>query len=128
MTSVYHILYIWYIKPKPSRAWRCKRNTLGHGWNIFLVLKSKMEESSGASVIMTIIAWKCNKYLLYTFYTPVFRRDVLWYGDVRPSVRPSVRPGLRPSVRPSVTVFRTFLLHALTYWSEILCITLILCM
>ena len=22
-------------------------------------------------------------------YTPVFRRDVLWYGDVRPSVRPS---------------------------------------
>ena len=35
------------------------------------------------------------------FYTPVFRRDVLWYGDVRPSVRPSVRPGLRPSVRPS---------------------------
>ena len=36
------------------------------------------------------------------FYTPVFRRDVLWYGDVRPSVRPSVRPGLRPSVHPSV--------------------------
>ena len=27
-----------------------------------------------------------------TFYTPVFRRDVLWYGAVRPSVRPSVRP------------------------------------
>ena len=24
-----------------------------------------------------------------SFYTPVFRRDVLWYGDVRPSVRPS---------------------------------------
>ena len=40
---------------------------------------------------------------------------------------PSVRPGLRPSVRPSITVFRTFLLHALTYWSEILCITLFLC-
>ena len=36
---------------------------------------------------------------------------------------PFVRPGLRPSIRPSVTVFRTFLLHALTYWSEILCIT-----
>ena len=41
--------------------------------------------------------------LCYNFYyTPVFRRDVLWYGDVRPSVRPSVRPGLRPSIRPSV--------------------------
>ena len=26
------------------------------------------------------------------FYTPVFRRDVLWYGDVRLSVRPSIRP------------------------------------
>ena len=26
------------------------------------------------------------------FYTPVFRRDVLWYGAVRPSVRPFVRP------------------------------------
>ena len=24
-------------------------------------------------------------------YTPVFRRDVLWYGDVRPSGSPSVR-------------------------------------
>ena len=111
------------------------------------------------------------------FYTPVFRRDVLWYGDVRPSVRPSVRPGLRPSVRPSVSfphfsptcfeilswnfvyhfilmhvrsssnvinfcqfllelcpfwtsnsykyaVFRTFLLHPLTYWAEILHMTL----
>ena len=23
------------------------------------------------------------------FYTPVFRRDVLWYGDVRPGLRPS---------------------------------------
>ena len=27
--------------------------------------------------------------LLVNFYTPVFRRDVLWYGDVRPSVHPS---------------------------------------
>ena len=31
------------------------------------------------------------------FYTPVFRRDVLWYGDVRPSVRPSGSPSVRPS-------------------------------
>ena len=34
-------------------------------------------------------------------YTPVFRPDVLWYGDVCPSVRPSFRPSFRPSVRPS---------------------------
>ena len=35
------------------------------------------------------------------FYTPVFRRDVLWYGDVRPSVRLSVRPSDSPSGSPS---------------------------
>ena len=29
------------------------------------------------------------------FYTPVFRHDVLWYGDVRPSVRPSGSPSAR---------------------------------
>ena len=38
------------------------------------------------------------------FYTPVFRRDVLWYGDVRPSVRVSVRLSIRPSDSPSVQV------------------------
>ena len=44
------------------------------------------------------------------FYTPVLRRDLLLYGDPR--------PGLRPPV------FRIVLLHALTYWAEILHITL----
>ena len=34
------------------------------------------------------------------YYTPVFRRDVLWYGDVRPSGSPSVHPSVRLSVRP----------------------------
>ena len=34
---------------------------------------------------------------ILNFYTPVFRRDVLWYGDVRPSGSPSVRPSVRPS-------------------------------
>ena len=52
----------------------------------------------------------CISYEKFDFYMPVFRRDVLWYGDVR--------PGLRPPV------FRTFLLHALTYWAEILHMTL----
>ena len=36
------------------------------------------------------------------FYTPVFRRDVLWYGNVRPGLRPSVRPSIHPSDSPSV--------------------------
>ena len=63
--------------------------------------------------------------LLFCFYTPVFRRDVLWYGDARPSVRLSVRPSVRPGLRPPI--FRTFLLHALTYWAEILHMTLFYC-
>ena len=32
---------------------------------------------------------------------PVFRRDVLWYGDVRPSGSPSDSPSVRPSGSPS---------------------------
>ena len=41
-----------------------------------------------------------KKTIFVAFYTPVFRRDVLWYGDVRPGLRPSVRPSVRLSVRP----------------------------
>ena len=104
------------------------------------------------------------------FYTPVFRRDVLWYGDVRPSGSPSVRhsfPHFSPTcfeilswnfvyhfimmhVRASsnaidfrqflvelcpfltsncykYAVFRTFLLHALTFRAEIWHMTLFYC-
>ena len=67
--------------------------------------------------------------------------DGTYYGmvmsvrvSVRPSDSPSVRPsdspsGLRPSVRPGLRprVFRTFLLHALTYWAKILYMTLFWC-
>ena len=114
---------------------------------------------------------------LLNFYTPVFRRDVLWYGNVLPGLRPSVLVSFHPSGSPSAyfphfsltcfdilswnfahdfvlmyyrsistvvtlrqflwelcpfwnfeywkyTVFHTFLLHALTYWAEILHMTL----
>ena len=64
-------------------------------------------------------------YRFSTFYTPVFRRDVLWYGDVRPGLRPTLRPSVRPGLRPPI--FRTFLLYALTYWAEILHMTLFWC-
>ena len=37
----------------------------------------------------------CNTTL--AFYTPVFRRDVLWYGDVCPSVHPSGSPSVSHS-------------------------------
>ena len=33
----------------------------------------------------------------HPFYTPVFRRDVLWYGDVRPSGSPSRSPSVSHS-------------------------------
>ena len=46
---------------------------------------------------------------------------VWWCPIVRVSVRPSVRPGLR------LPVFHSFLIHALTYWAEILHITLFQC-
>ena len=49
----------------------------------------------------TFIVYSSSLCINYSnFYTPVFRRDVLWYVDVRPSGSPSVRPSV-PSVRPS---------------------------
>ena len=56
--------------------------------------------------------------LIVNFYTPVFKQVVLWYGDVRPGLFPSDSLSIR------VPIFRIFLLHALTYWAEILHMTL----
>ena len=49
--------------------------------------------------------------------------------SVCPGLRLSVRLSVRPIVRPGLClpVFRTFLIHALTYWTEILHMTLFLC-
>ena len=63
-------------------------------WLCFNVLQIKFEYRDFASI----------------FIRPSGRIMVWWC--------PSVRPGLRPPV------FRTFLLHALTYWAEILHMTL----
>ena len=74
-------------------------------------------------------AWLCFNVLQIKFecrhFASIFIRpssDGTYYGMVM-SVRVSVRPTLRPvSVRPGLRppIFRTFLLHALTYWAEIL--------
>ena len=45
-----------------------------------------------------------SRHICTNFYTPVFRRVVLWYGDVCLSVRLSVHPSVCPSVRVSVRV------------------------
>ena len=58
--------------------------------------------------------------------------DGSYYGmlmSVRVSVRPTLRPSDSPSVCPGLRppAFRTFLLHALTYWAEILHMKLFWC-
>ena len=50
--------------------------------------------------------------------------DGTYYG-MEMSVWVSVWLSGSPSGSPSVTVFRTFLLHAVTYWADILYVTLI---
>ena len=52
------------------------------------------------TIISYIYISRLPVYGLSDFYTPVFRRDVLWYGDVC--------PGLCPSVRLSVTFSALF--------------------
>ena len=55
-------------------------------------------------------------------------RIMVWWClsvRLRPSVRLSVRPSVRPGLRPPV--FHTVLQHALTYWAEILHMTLVYC-
>ena len=90
------------------RCWGCTSPGSLLSWFIYV------KGTTRGEYILTESKFGAKNWGAY-FYTPVFRRDVLWYGDVRPSVRPSVRVSVRPSVRPSVTVFRTFLLHALRY-------------
>ena len=71
-------------------------------------------------VSKTVILSKPNTGKTFIFIRP--SSDGTYYGMVM-SVRPGLRSSVRQSVRPSVTVFRTFLLHALRYWAEILCKT-----
>ena len=106
------------------------RNSVNNLWVIHESLRSRkaawdrIHYMEGKSFIQRV--WKAENIIPSSsiYRTEQIRpsSDGTYYGMVM-----SVRPGLRPSVRPSVTVFRTFLLHALTYWSEILCITLFLC-
>ena len=51
------------------------------------------------TTLLLLVWYTVDKTVLWLiFYTPVFRRDVLWYGAVRPSVRPSTRSSVRPTV------------------------------
>ena len=82
------------------------------------------------------VKWKRFSLKIFLFIIIRPSSDGTYYGmvmsvrvSVRPSDSPSVRPSDSPSVRPGLRppIFRTFLLHALTYWAEILHMTLFWC-
>ena len=98
------------------------KDTVGLVWGYHILLTSLIALEFLSDKILEVYFVNFSHF----YYTPVFRRDVLWYGDVRPSGSPSDSPSVRLSVRPGLRppVFHTFLIHALTYWAEILHITL----
>ena len=64
--------------------------------------KKNTKRKNWFELTFTLLISTIQVYLFSYFYRPVFRRDVLWYGYVRPSGSPSVRPTLHPSVRLSI--------------------------
>ena len=74
---------------------------------------------SSFSITLLLVNWPNSA----NFYTPVFRRDVLGYGDVRPSGSPSVRVSVRPSVRHSFPHFSPTCFDILI-WNLKFCVSL----
>ena len=98
----------------------CKGITRWQQWcSAWRVTQGVLGLSPGLFAMIWEIGFFC---VLKCYYAFLYAR--LQTGRIMVWWCPSVRPGLHPSV----TVFRTFLLHALTYWSELLCITLFLFM
>ena len=71
----------------------------------------RTDEQRMVTIVHLSLRLRCTKKVIFTFFCACLQTGpiMVWWCM-------SVRPGLRPSV----TVFRTFLLHALTYWAEIL--------
>ena len=61
-------------------------------WRVFDVFFDQVILAYFDVFTIDCYAVKCVICIYFCNYTPVFRRDVLWYGDVRPSGSPSVRP------------------------------------
>ena len=98
---------------------------------------NRSKEPTDESNMLKRLLHEMKKYQC-DFYTPVFRRDVLWYGDIRPSGSPSVShsfPHFSPrcfdimswnfvyhfllmNIRSSLSVvnFRQFLLELFPFW------------
>ena len=64
---------------------------------------SLCEVQAGNAVFLLFFSLQTLDEFLY-----VFRRDVLWYGTVRPSVSPSVRPSVRLLARKNIDAIGGF--------------------
>ena len=168
---MFYNFVLCYFQMKPKVTKPCHPTIFSRSWlTSHRLAQTKPIEKAGKhcyEFVCLCFRFQSEVIFFTHFYTPVFRRDVLWYGDVRPSVRVSVRPSVRHSfphfsptcfdiliwnflyhfifmhVRSSSNVinfrhflqelcpfltsnsykyevFRTFLLHALTYWVQIL--------
>ena len=86
---------IQFICQKITRTWSCITFSSTHQ-------KIKCEHLYNMSRVLWLIkkeeAFPSQSEMIYSFYyTPVWKTDVLCYGNVRPSVRPSIPPSVRPS-------------------------------
>ena len=118
----------WLSPASKSRyGWKIAKSTLilkTTNQSIHIIYQSTITFTpwSGFRSVHNCIAFLYAR-LQTTYYGMVMSVRVSIRVSVRPSVRLSVRPTLRPSgLRPPI--FRTFLLHAFTYWAEILHMTL----
>ena len=83
-TAKHHFHKIWIVSEKLQEKWDSV---------LCLSIKIMLPQIKHSNVLLFYLLFsytvRCKSSSI--FYTPVFRRDVLWYGAVRPSVRPSVR-------------------------------------
>ena len=107
----------------PFLVWRFVKLIYIWIFNIEVILKFCFEYNSLLRWVEFIISLRyihLTCCFVHPFYTPVFRREILWYGDVRPSRSPSVRLFVRPGIaHSSFTVMKT-ILHIAIHRSQYL--------
>ena len=102
----------------------CKSSRLAQQQQRLLIMSGTLQVQYPLHRIWKYGSYIDNIEMYFNFYTPVFRRDVLWHGDICPSVRVSVRPTLFPSVRVSVRQFSTLFPNMLWHIELIFCMWL----
>ena len=110
-----------------SETGHCQGNmTNSMGMTFYFSLPIKPMRGRGICSIVVCVSVSSSVCLTVRLYA----HSVSFYSFIHTSygMVMSVRPPVRVSIRPSVTVFRTFLLHSLTYWAKIclwLCLTVL---